>query len=66
MSHLRLPLFGDGLGAFDSPELWVCGGVCGGGAALLALPSWRLMFMPSWGGCGGFAAFAASSPGEYK
>ncbi len=66
MSHLRLPPVGDGLGALEPPEFWFCGLGGGGGAALLALPSWRLILMPSWGGCCEFAAFAAPSSGVYK
>ena len=73
MSHLRLPPFVVGFGAPGPPGFWFCGGGGGGGAALpgcgwgAALPSERAMLMPAWGGgCGGFAAFAAPSSGEFK
>ena len=65
MSHLRLPPVGDGCGAPELLEVVFFGMGGGGGAALFALPSCRLMLMPSWGGCccWALAAFAAPSAG---
>jgi hypothetical protein len=66
MSHLRLPPVGDGCGVPELLEVAFSGLGGGGGAALFASPSCRLMLMPSWEAGGALATLAAPSAGVNK